>query len=157
MRSLDRSHREASYIFTLLLMLGAVCVRAQSIPSIAGTWDGTYKCAQGSTGLHLTVDAISASGAVTAVFGFFSLPPGSNVFSGSFTMQGTFDPTSGRAVFQPSGWLSQPDGFVSVGLDGTLECANMRFRGSVTGGFLCSSFDLYRRGADRCDPSGLLS
>jgi hypothetical protein len=107
--------------------------------------------------LHLVVDA-APDGRLSAVFDFSNLPPARAVFSGSFNMQGSFDANGGRVVLQPGDWTRRPAGFVAVGLDGALECSNTRLRGRVTGGFGCSTFELYRPGAARCvEPPALVS
>ena len=41
--------------------------------TLTGTWDGTYICSQGETGLKLTVNATS-DGKLTATFNFFAVP-----------------------------------------------------------------------------------
>ena len=143
-------------IGVMAFVLGVTGAMAQAIPPVAGIWDGTYRCSQGLTALHLVVDAAS-DGTLTAVFDFSGLPSGSMVPSGSFRMQGTFDPSTGRVVLQPRAWSLQPPGFVMVGLNGLLECSNMRFRGRVTGGFSCSTFDLHGHGTTRCDLPDLMS
>jgi hypothetical protein len=116
---------------------------AQVPSSIAGEWVGSYACAQGWTGLHLTIKA-KADGNLAAIFSFGALPSNPGVPSGRFQMNGTFDPKLEHLVLSPAEWISQPAGYMTVGLDGTLDCSATRLKGTVTNGFLCSTFTLSR-------------
>ena len=103
----------------------------------AGTWVGTYTCAQGLTGLRLVIQP-GGGGKLAAVFNFYAAPVNPSVPSGSFTMTGFVDPAG---VFLNQGhWISQPPGWNMVSLAGGLPTAGGKtFTGSVFG---CSSFAL---------------
>ena len=51
--------------------------------TLTGTWNGTYMCVQGETGLRLTINAKS-DGKLTATFSFYSVPSNPGVPSGDF-------------------------------------------------------------------------
>jgi len=103
----------------------------------AGTWVGSYTCAQGLTGLRLVIQA-AADDNLIATFNFYAVPNNPSVPSGSFTMTGFVDPSG---VFLNQGhWISQPSGWNMVNLAGSLPTAGGKsFSGSVIG---CSSFAL---------------
>jgi len=140
--------REIDLVFVdpdngLLLTLIMMPAPGQSASPVARDWDGTYTCIQGPTALHLTIKPLS-DGRLSAVFNFYSLPSNPRVPSGSFQMNGTFNPSTQRVILSPGDWLSRPLGFTTVGLDGTLDCKADHFSGKVTGGTFCTVFDLSR-------------
>jgi hypothetical protein len=116
---------------------------AQVTSPILGEWVGSYSCIQGWTGLHLNIKA-GSSGNLTATFSFGALPSNPRVPSGTFMMDGTFDSLLRHLTLRPTGWISQPEGFTAVGLDGTLDCPATHLQGTVTGGTFCSTFSLSR-------------
>ncbi len=122
------------------------CALAHDAPKPVGEWHGSYTCAQGETALHLAIKQAVAGG-LSAVFSFSSLPSNPGVPKGSFEMAGTFDRSTGHLKLSPATWLTHPPGFVTVGLDGKLECSGSRLAGKVTGGFACRSFALDRDGS----------
>ncbi|MFF2087454.1 hypothetical protein ACFVVM_27080 [Nocardia sp. NPDC058176] len=77
--------------------------------SPAGTWVGSYQCAQGATGLTLTVQP-----QVMAEFEFYPLPENPAVPSGRFTMRWQVE--SGRIVFRQSSWIDRPGSYLMVDL-----------------------------------------
>ena len=62
---------------------------ANGAVSISGTWDGSYTCSQGQTGLRLVITSASG-GMLTAVFNFYAIPSNPDVPSGSYAMTGTY-------------------------------------------------------------------
>jgi hypothetical protein len=129
-------------------LLTARDVRCQtSSPSplhdIAGTWSGTYVCAQGVTGLTLFVDPRSGE----SVFTFYPLPENPAVASGEFSMSGHFDAKSEQFVLVPGSWHDRPPGYVTVGLIGHIDAVTGHFVGTVRStSWLapCRTFDLRR-------------
>ena len=83
-----------------------------------GLWLGHYNCAQGLTGLRLSVQSIDGAdpSAMAAVFDFYSLPENPTA-TGQFTMQGIWDADAQRLSLSPEAWVNQPEGWDMVGLD----------------------------------------
>ncbi len=76
-----------------------------------GSWEGAYGCAQGVTGLTLTIDT-EVDGQVSAIYKFYAVPENPGVPDGSFRMTGTYE--DGRLVLVGSEWIEQPPGYVMV-------------------------------------------
>jgi hypothetical protein len=107
-----------------------------------GLWRGRYVCAQGATGLILTVRK-AGGGNVTAVFKFFALPENPGVPPGEFEMAGRPGPQRNHLQLFPSGWIKEPSGYVMVGLDGDYNESTGEYSGRVTHPS-CSQFILHR-------------
>ena len=87
--------------------------------SPVGEWVGHYLCPQGITGLTLTVqqaDDAAVSDEVVALFSFYPLPDNPTQ-SGLFTMIGNWDANGDTMALSPDVWISQPEGWVMVGLE----------------------------------------
>jgi hypothetical protein len=109
---------------------------------MAGVWNGTYVCAQGTTALTLTI-TVSQTGELAAIFAFRATAQNPTVPSGSYRMIAV---VAGRSLeFTPAGWIDQPAGYVQVGLDGTLPATTSpnRFAGFVVSAG-CTDFSLTR-------------
>jgi hypothetical protein len=140
--------RILAVVFTAAALLIARDVLSQattpsSLRDFAGTWSGTYVCAQGVTGLTLFVDPTSGD----AVFTFYPLPKNPEVASGEFTMSGHFDAKSEQFVLVPESWRERPSGYVMVGLIGQIDAVTRHFVGTVRStSWLapCRTFDLQR-------------
>lgn len=78
---------------------------------LTGTWQGTYMCSQGLTGLTLSVDA-GADGTARALFDFYAVPENPGLPSGSFTMNGRHTP--GRLELVADEWIEQPPNYVTA-------------------------------------------
>jgi hypothetical protein len=76
-----------------------------------GAWKGAYGCAQGVTGLTLTIEP-PADGVVSATYEFYAVPENPGVPTGSFRMTGTYD--AGKLSLQGSEWIDQPPGYLMV-------------------------------------------
>lgn len=85
--------------------------RVSTDPWYVGTWQGKYGCAQGLTGLTLTVDS-DISGDVSAVFEFYEVPENPGTPNGSFNMAGTYE--DGQLSLVGTDWIDQPEGYVVV-------------------------------------------
>jgi hypothetical protein len=81
---------------------------------LVGVWEGEYTCAQGLTGLKLTVEAPSGN-SLPAVFDFYPLPSNPNVPKGSFSMAGSLT-ANGQLVFKQQKWINQPPGYLMTDL-----------------------------------------
>lgn len=112
--------------------------------SFAGTWNGTYTCAQGLTGLTLDIDRASPA-TVTAVFQFHAIADNPDLPSGSFIMHGVVGKDE-RLTLHAVEWISRPDHWVTVDLAGTLSADGQQFTGKILGpGTSCTSFSLQRQ------------
>lgn len=100
--------------------------------TVLGTWVGTYTCAQGLTGLTLTIAEATPTRA-RALFHFYADPRNPRVPTGCFTMDGHYDPGSSRLRLNGQDWLLRPGGYQVVSFDGTVDAEGRRFEGTVTG------------------------
>jgi hypothetical protein len=124
---------------------------AQWRKSLSGSWVGKYICAQGVTGLTLTI-AESAGGQLSGIFDFYPVPGGPHFPEGSYS--GTVTAGPDRSFeFKPQRWISQPSGFTAVALSGHYVADAQRLQGLVTGVIGCTSFDLSRRPSQVRSPS----
>lgn len=101
----------------------------------AGTWVGSYDCAQGATGLTLTVQSSGR-----AEFAFYPLPGNPRAASGRFEMRSSFE--SDRLVFRQMRWIEQPGSYVMVDLIATHHDATVMSGEVVANG--CTTFRLSR-------------
>jgi hypothetical protein len=107
----------------------------------ASVWEGWYQCAQGRTGLRLTLERVGTG--LRAVFAFQGLPENPDVPAGAYTMRGTASEDGLRIRLDPERWLAQPPGYVMVGLSGTIEPASGVLRGRIEHE-ACGAFELRR-------------
>lgn len=108
------------------------------LPSFAGSWVGSYSCAQGPTGLKLTIQAAGAN-AETAVFQFYPLPNYPAAASGSFAMTGAN--VGNTITLHQDHWIVQPPGYAMVDLQGALSGGTLSGSVIFTG---CTTFTLQR-------------
>jgi hypothetical protein len=87
---------------------------------LIGVWRGHYICAQGDTGVEVTLTEISEAGDILGTFAFFNLPGMSNVppLGGKFSITGSYDRKLDNLSFDPVGWIAHPDGYYLVGFAG---------------------------------------
>jgi len=125
----------------LALFVGALCLSgpgaASESPSadartVLDAWVGTYTCAQGLTGLTLTIAEATPTSA-RALFHFYADPRNPRVPTGCFTMDGSYDPADGHLRLTGQEWLLRPGGYQVVSFDGTVDAEGRRFEGTVTG------------------------
>ena len=109
------------------------------VPDVAGTWVGSYTCAQGLTGLRLVIQS-PAGTKLEATFNFYAVSANPSVPSGSFTMAGFTDPAG---IFLNQGnWIEQPSGYSMVNIAGNLPASGGKtLNGAVVG---CSPFSLHK-------------
>ena len=112
---------------------------------VTGQWEGTYTCAQGLTGLTLTLGN-RVVGYMPAVFSFYAVPSNPGVPSGSFRMDGRLD--GHRLVLTAGEWITQPVGYRTVDLDGIVTPDGQTYVGDVIGGLACTTFSLSKMGID---------
>lgn len=121
----------------LLLMLAAPAAARD----IAVSWQGSYVCGQGTTALTLTI-ATNDKSRIAALFHFGPTPENQSVPTGCFEMAGRFDPVTGRLQLEPAFWITQPTGYVMVGLAGEIQGDALSGR---VDGLGCTAFRLVRR------------
>jgi len=89
---------------------------APAQPAVVGVWTGTYTCNQGLTGMRMTVTDAGGD-TVRATLDFYAVASNPDVPDGSYVLTGTYSQSKGL-VLVPDHWISQPDGYVMVGLSG---------------------------------------
>ena len=142
----------------VLLMASSMAARGDDAVTVAGTWVGHYGCAQGTTGLTLTVTA-ARKPRVRALFHFYADKSNPSVPEGCFEMEGTFDSFSGRVELHGGKWIVRPEGYVTVDFEGEVSPGGDGMTGLVVGPF-CDKFELHRvassspRSKGTCPPRG---
>jgi hypothetical protein len=111
---------------------------------LTGYWAGSYDCAQGLTGINLTVRQ-GFGVTVEAVFHFYAVAQNPGVPTGCFRMLGRYDPDTRAFVLETdeSQWIVQPRGYVTVNFRGQLGPDGGGMRGQVIGPG-CTQFSLQR-------------
>jgi hypothetical protein len=107
---------------------------------LAGTWEGSYTCGQGLTGLDLRIQRPGPRGSLQATFSFYPLTKNPAVPVGVFTMRGTYHSAT-RIVLRYRRWILRPAGYFMASLSGRLTAG--RFHGAVhigPGGAPCTTF-----------------
>lgn len=98
-------------------------------------WRGTYDCPQGRTDLVLEVTDAREDW-VRAIFSFRHGPSRAE---GRYFVAGHFDPRTGSVSLAPGPWIEQPEGYVSVGMEGQVSLKGKSIKGRIThpdcGGF----------------------
>lgn len=124
------------------LCLTAMPARGEDARTVLGEWVGTYVCAQGLTGLTLTISEATPTSA-RALFHFYADPRNPGVPTGCYTMNGGYDPETGRLQLEADEWLLRPRGYRLVNFDGEIDAEGKNFAGVVTLRS-CGRFDLAR-------------
>ena len=122
-----------------LALLAVASAHAQGLPawvrtdarSLTGTWAGTYECAQGPTGVVLTLRG-DVEGSLTATFRFSAVPENPDVPTGRYEMAGA-QYADGRVVLVGTRWTSRPPDYVMVDFDGWTDAGGDALRGTVCG------------------------
>jgi hypothetical protein len=127
------------FAFAVLNLAGA---RDGEAVSAQGIWAGQYGCAQGMTGLTLTVTSARQSH-LRALFHFYADPSEPSVPEGCFAMEGAYDSLSGHVELHASDWIERPDGYVTVDLSGEVSSNGDGMSGTVIGPS-CTKFALRR-------------
>lgn len=114
-----------------------------------GTWEGTYRCRQGLTGMKLTVFVVDDH-EVEATFEFFPVKSNPNVPRGSYVVEGTYTATG--FTLQPDHWIKRPGDYIMVGLEASFSPrAGQSIRGEITDSG-CSDFSLKKSSTDTRRP-----
>lgn len=106
---------------------------------LSGTWEGTYRCRQGLTGLKLTVFVVDDH-EVEALFEFYPVSSNPDVPRGSFVLEGTY--TASGFTLRPGHWVKRPGDYIMVGLAASFSPkAGQSIRGEVADSG-CDDFQL---------------
>jgi serine/threonine protein kinase len=108
--------------------------------SLTGTWTGSYFCPQGQTGLRLVLKATS-SGSLTATFTFYPTSTNVSVPSGSFALTGSYSAKGFQLT--PDHWISKPQNYSMVGLDGAASSGDTALSGTIVSPG-CTTFSVSR-------------
>jgi len=128
-------------VVLLVALLTTSSASAQN--RLAGRWQGTYYCAQGLTGVTLTIRGSDET--ADALFHFYPVPENPNVPVGCYTMFGNVDTASGTINLESdeSHWILRPSGYVTVNFRGRFSGGRDRIVGRVEGP-ACSTFTMRR-------------
>jgi WD40 repeat protein len=109
---------------------------------LAGTWNGTYYCPQGETGLRLVIQ-VGPGEELSATFTAYPLPSNPGVPAARFAMTGFY---SGRGiVLMPAYWINRPQGYIMVGLTGELAARGPhKITGEVAAPAGCTTFSVQK-------------
>jgi outer membrane protein OmpA-like peptidoglycan-associated protein len=140
-----RPARSRPAVLALGMLAGAALVPPAAADSrtVLGEWVGTYTCAQGLTGLTLTLSE-ATPGSAQALFHFYADPGNPGVPTGCFTLDGGYEPASGRLTLKGGRWLLRPAGYHVVSFEGRVDAEGRHFEGVVKGPSGCTSFALAR-------------
>ena len=109
-------------------------------PSLTGTWEGTYECSQGETGMTLSV--VDVGGDLDAIMEFYEVDSNPGVPAGAFAMEGT----NGESGIELAGteWIEEPDGYTMGGLTAEAVEGEVEHLEGVADSEGCTTFSLDR-------------
>ncbi|MBX3502937.1 MAG: hypothetical protein KF889_26120 [Alphaproteobacteria bacterium] len=130
-------------LVVVLLALLLVSTSAPAQDRLAGRWQGTYYCAQGLTGVTLTIRGDDQR--AEALFHFYPVAENPSVPVGCYTMLGHVETASGTINLESdeSHWILRPSGYVTVNFRGRFAGGRHHIVGRVEGP-ACSTFILRR-------------
>ncbi len=118
---------------------------AETAEPLLGQWNGSYTCAQGHTGVILSVESVNGLTYAGKV-DFFALPENPDVPSGSYKVEGSFEPRSHGFTMKGVSWITRPSGYQMVDASGTLSSDGTRIAGRIE--FIgCTDFMMTRKSA----------
>jgi hypothetical protein len=110
--------------------------------SINGKWIGKYTCAQGITGVTLTINQKGTE--IAAEFELYPLPENPNLPRGAYSLNGTFNPNTLEMNLKAAKWLKRPGAtWVVVDFSGQFDSNLNRFTGRMKHPS-CGSIELVR-------------
>lgn len=116
---------------------------------LSAPWYGSYVCNQGLTRLQLMLRPLKGGdeGRMEAEFVFTADPDNPSVSTGSFSLTGSLNPTSGVLVLKQDHWLEQPSdpSYRMVDMEGRLLIGDGQamIRGRVTT-YGCQDFAVWQ-------------
>ena len=102
---------------SLAIVLALAVRPATAADLLSGEWEGAYSCYQGLTALTLSIEPDGEQW--TGRFAFGPVKGNKAVPNGAYTLTITQD--GGNYHMEPGSWIEQPDGYVTVALDGTMS------------------------------------
>lgn len=131
-------------LVVVLLIAWMTAGAASAQTKLAGRWQGTYYCAQGLTGVTLTIRGDDKN--AEALFHFYPVPQNPTVPTGCYTMMGYVDPATDTVHLDSddkTDWILRPTGYVTVNFRGRFSDGRQRITGRVEGP-ACSTFTMRR-------------
>lgn len=130
--------------FGLALIAAAPAAAQTKLTTMIGEWRGAYVCAQGQTGLTLTIDKENGDG-FTGYFHFYPLKTNAIAKEGCYSVEGR-RAADGRVVVSAQDWITRPPNYVTVDLAGRLGSTGYYMTGDVVAppelGASCHKFEL---------------
>jgi len=149
----------AAVVATGLALVPGFAMAADTRPTLTGNWQGTYVCGQGVTGLTLTITKQSGA-TFSGTFHFFPVVENPNAKEGCFAVSGHFV-TARRVFVGGSTWISRPENYVTVDLDGQVSPDGRGISGKVKLpehlGALCTTFELALEAGPPATPSACVT
>lgn len=113
---------------------------------ITGIWKGKYTCAQGITGLTLTIDDVevhelSKTKVLESTFSFYAVDENPIVPSGKYSMKEKLF-NGQKLKFGVNEWIERPLGYTMVSLDGRVSEDGKKYEGNIGGAGSCTTFSL---------------
>jgi hypothetical protein len=117
--------------FALLFSAGLASAETSKTKTQHTKWQGTYTCAQGRTGVNLTLDETcdGSKCTVAAIFEFGAVKENPGVPHGSFRLTGESD--GKHYTLRPDAWIEQPPGWMMVGVTATKDEAHHTLSGRM--------------------------
>ena len=128
----------------LLFFAAAFAPGISAQESIAGTWEGTYDCVQGKTGLTLTIGGGAPNDGLNGNFRFYPVPGNARAASGDYEVAISFDPQTLRVGVRGTRWVNQPEGYIFANLSGVVQGRQLIGTVDTEG---CGAFELTRKGS----------
>jgi clan AA aspartic protease (TIGR02281 family) len=135
----------------MILVIAAVSFPARGQSSltqlenrVVSEYNGHYFCSQGMTSLTIRFLKPESGSQAVSIFEFGPSSANQSIPSGAFLLGGTVNLSSGKLDLHPLSWISQPPGYVMVGLSGTSNDGGITFEGTVQGGTGCAAFSISR-------------
>ena len=108
-----------------------------------GEWNGSYICAQGSTGGTLQISHLHGKD-FEGVFKFYPTVKSPSVPAGSYAVYGQYDRDSQRILVNPGKWIQRPKNFYNTIMVGSFDPARNAFSAYFQGINGCTSFEAVR-------------
>ncbi|UJW85720.1 hypothetical protein [Devosia sp. SL43] len=124
----------------LLAGLSSIAMPAWGNDVLSGEWVGSYVCYQGLTALTLTIEPDGQQW--SGVFAFGPDKDNKTVPRGAYEL--VITENDGQLHMEPGAWIEQPEGYVTVALDGAVS-EDMRMLAGVVDFDGCTRFATERR------------
>lgn len=105
-----------------------------------GKWEGGYICSQGPTGGTLEIDHVTGQN-FSGIFKFYPNAKSGSVPSGSYTVNGQYDKSTGRVLINPGKWIKRPPHYYNTVMVGKFDAANDTLSAFFQGVSGCTSFE----------------